>query len=155
MPIDLIHHIIREFKSKYKGKPHFGLRFKNKDYMFKLMLLAGIGGFFGTCCRYLTNRLYITYFKTSLPLATFTVNILGCFILGLILGLMNKAGVVSPKINAFLVVGFCGGFTTFSTFSNESFSLIINGQPLTSVLYMAGSMIIGLIAVWLGIQLAN
>lgn len=114
------------------------------------MLLAGVGGFFGTCCRFLTNRLYLTYFQTSLPLATFTVNMLGCLILGLVLGLMNKAGVMSPKINAFLIVGFCGGFTTFSTFSYETFSMGMNGETLVSLLYVVGSIFIGLLAVWLG-----
>lgn len=123
--------------------------------MFKLMLLAGIGGFFGTCCRYLTNRLYLTYFKTTLPLATFTVNILGCLILGIIIGLMNKAGIVSPKINAFLVVGFCGGFTTFSTFSYETFTLGTSGEMLMSLLYVGASIVVGLIAVWLGIQITH
>lgn len=123
--------------------------------MFKLMLIAGAGGFIGTCCRYLTNRLYLTYFKTTLPLATFTANILGCFIVGLILGLLNRSGIVSPKINAFLVVGFCGGFTTFSTFSYETFTMGMNGELFTSLLYVAASIILGLIAVWLGLLLSN
>lgn len=123
--------------------------------MFKLMLLAGAGGFIGTCCRFLTNKLYLTYFKTTLPLATFTVNILGCLILGLILGLLNKSGLISPKINAFLIVGFCGGFTTFSTFSYETLSLGMNGELLTSMLYAGASIIIGIIAVWAGINITN
>lgn len=123
--------------------------------MIKLMLLAGAGGFIGTCCRYLTNRLYLTYFKTTLPLATFTVNILGCFLVGLILGLMNRVGVVSPKLNAFLVVGFCGGFTTFSTFSYETFTLGMNGELLLSLFYIGTSIILGLIAVWLGLIITN
>ena len=123
--------------------------------MFKLMLIAGAGGFIGTCCRYLTNRLYLTYFKTTLPLATFTANILGCFIVGLILGLLNRSGIVSPRINAFMVVGFCGGFTTFSTFSFETLTMGMNGELLTSLLYVAASIILGLIAVWLGLLLSN
>ena len=116
--------------------------------LFRLMLLAGCGGFLGTCCRYLTNRLYLSYFNTTLPFATFTVNILGCFIVGLILGFLNKSGIVSPKLNAFLVVGFCGGFTTFSTFSFETFTLGLNGEFITSILYVVASIIAGLLAVW-------
>ncbi|MCH5224701.1 MAG: fluoride efflux transporter CrcB [Muribaculaceae bacterium] len=123
--------------------------------MFRIMLLAGVGGFIGTCCRYLTNRLYLTYFQSTLPLATFTVNILGCFILGLILGLLNRAGIVSQEVNAFLIVGFCGGYTTFSTFSYETLNLGMNGELLTSLLYVGASIIIGLIAVWLGIVVAR
>lgn len=123
--------------------------------MFKLMLLAGAGGFVGTCCRFLTNKLYLSCFKTTLPLATFTVNILGCFILGLILGSLNKVGIVSPRLNAFLVVGFCGGFTTFSTFSYEAFNLGTNGEIFTSLLYMGVSMVVGLLAVWLGLTITN
>ena len=123
--------------------------------MFKLMLLAGAGGFLGTCCRYLTNRLYLSYFNSTLPIATFTVNIFGCFILGIILGILNKVDITSPKINAFLIVGFCGGFTTFSTFSYETFSLGLNGETLISILYILASIIFGLIAVWLGLILTR
>lgn len=123
--------------------------------MWKLMLLAGLGGFVGTCCRFLTNRMYLVFFKTTLPLATFTVNVLGCLILGLIMGLMNRAGIISPKVNALLVVGFCGGFTTFSTFSYETFNLGFNGEAFVSLMYVLCSVIAGLIAVWMGMQVTT
>ena len=119
------------------------------------MLIAGAGGFIGTCCRFLTNRFYLTYFQTSLPWATFTVNILGCLLVGIISGLLNRTGILSTQLNTFLVVGFCGGFTTFSTFSYESFSLGLNGAALTSLLYIIGSIVTGLFAVWLGMQITN
>ena len=128
---------------------------KNRKDMFKLMILAGCGGFIGTCCRYLTNRFYLSYFKTSLPLATFTVNILGCLAVGIILGLLNRNGLVSPKLNAFLVVGFCGGFTTFSTFSFEAFTLGLNGETLMSLIYVGTSILVGLLAVWAGLLISN
>lgn len=75
--------------------------------------------------------------------------------MGLILGLMNRAGIISPKLNAFLVVGFCGGFTTFSTFSYETFTLGTNGDILISLFYVMASIVIGLLAVWLGVLISN
>ena len=115
------------------------------------MLLAGIGGFVGTCCRFLVNKLFVNIWKTTFPMATFTVNILGCFLLGLIVGLISKNLGVSPRLNALLVVGFCGGFTTFSTFSLESYSLGINGYSFLSLFYILISVLVGLFALWLGI----
>ena len=119
--------------------------------MWKLMLLAGAGGFIGTCCRFLVNRLFLFIWKAPFPLATFTVNILGCLIFGILFGLLGKNGIVPPKMNALLIVGFCGGFTTFSTFSFESFTLGNNGALLLSFTYIIFSVIAGLLAVWLGI----
>ena len=123
--------------------------------MFKLMLIAGIGGFFGTCCRFLINKLFITFWNNLFPLATFSINIIGCFIFGILFGLLGKNGIMPDKINALLIVGFCGGFTTFSTFSFESFNLAFNGQILSSFCYIAASVIVGLFAVWLGLIIAR
>ena len=123
--------------------------------MFRLMLLAGLGGFIGTSLRFLTNKLFLQFWKLPFPLATFTINILGCFIFGLITGLMQKNGVISPRVNAFLIVGFCGGFTTFSTFSFEALSLGFTGEALTSFFYIAVSVIAGLLATWLGLVITS
>lgn len=115
------------------------------------MLLAGVGGFFGTCCRFLVNRLFVVIWKEPFPLATFTINIVGCFLIGILYGILAKYSVGAPRLNALLIVGFCGGFTTFSTFSMETFKLTQGGQLPVALLYAAFSVICGFIAVWLGL----
>ena len=119
--------------------------------MWKLLVLAGIGGFLGTVCRFLVNRLFMFYWKISFPLATFTINVVGCFLFGLLFGLMAKTGNIPAKLYNFLIVGFCGGFTTFSTFSFESFNLSLSGDSLISIFYVISSVTLGILAVWLGL----
>lgn len=123
--------------------------------MWKLVLLTGVGGFFGTIARFLINRLFLVIWKAPFPLATFTINIIGCFLFGLLCGVLNKNNVMPPEVNALLMVGFCGGFTTFSTFSFESFSLLQSGQAVISLAYMAVSVILGIVAVWFGLALSR
>ncbi|MCH5226351.1 MAG: fluoride efflux transporter CrcB [Muribaculaceae bacterium] len=123
--------------------------------MWKIMIFAGIGGFAGTCCRFLINKLCALLFNTPFPFATFIINITGCFLLGLLSGFFAKQGIVSPRLNAFLIVGFCGGFTTFSTFSLESLNLGISGLMSVSMLYIAASIVLGLLAVWCGMIITN
>lgn len=119
------------------------------------MLLAGVGGFFGTCARFLINKFFLTFSSWSLPIATFTINIIGCFLFGLISGMLSQHNIISPKTNAFILVGFCGGFTTFSTFGSESLSLLNSGQIFTSIAYMGTSVVLGLLAVALGLAISR
>ena len=123
--------------------------------MFKLMLMAGAGGFVGTCCRFLINRLFAQFREIPFPLATFIINILGCLAFGILSGWIQKTGILTPKLNALLIVGFCGGFTTFSTFSYETLSLGMNGEVFVSFIYIALSVIIGLFATWLGFTITT
>ena len=119
------------------------------------MLLAGTGGFFGTCCRFLINKLFLSVWKAPFPLATFSINIVGCLVFGILCGLFSRNGVMSPRLNALLIVGFCGGFTTFSTFSFESFNLGSAGELSISLIYIASSVIVGLMAVWIGLLIGR
>lgn len=108
------------------------------------MLIAGCGGFIGTCGRYLVGRWCSAMFHGSFPFGTFIVNVVGCFIIGLLFGLLEKGNILSANENALLITGFCGGFTTFSTFANDMWTLGAKGDWLTSAIYLCLSIIIGI-----------
>ena len=118
--------------------------------MLRNILLVAIGGAIGSVCRYLLSGINVA----SWPWGTFAVNILGSLFIGLLVGLVSK-GIVSPEIKLLLVTGFCGGFTTFSTFANESFSMMKAGDALQMALYLATSVVIGILAVWLGMNVSD
>ena len=118
--------------------------------MLRNILLVAIGGAIGSVCRYLLSGINVA----SWPWGTFAVNILGSLFIGLLVGLISK-GIVSPEIKLLLVTGFCGGFTTFSTFANESFSMMKAGDVLMMALYIGGSVAIGILAVYVGLQIAR
>ena len=113
------------------------------------ILLVAIGSGLGGVLRYLVPC-WIGAAK-GFPWATLTVNVVGSLLIGLLSGLLVRHGGSSAEsIRAFAVVGFCGGFTTFSTFSNETFSLIESSQWLSAVAYVSLSILAGLAAVFLG-----
>ena len=114
------------------------------------MLMAGLGGFIGTCCRFLTNKFCAVYFPGIFPTATFIVNVLGCFLFGLTFGFLQQQNLLTSRLYYLMAIGFCGGYTTFSTFSNEIYSLSIKGEMAVSVFYLVASVVAGLIAVWAG-----
>jgi CrcB protein len=121
--------------------------------MIKEILLVGLGGGVGSILRYLgtvySNKLFHTFF----PVGTFFVNILGCFLIGLLIGLIEHQQVLSVNHRLLLVTGFCGGFTTFSAFSAESLALFESGNIIGGGLYITVSVSVGLLAVWLGVLL--
>ena len=117
--------------------------------MIRNFLLVALGGAGGSVLRYMLSNI-----NTSFPWGTFAVNVLGSFLIGLLVGLISK-GVLSPEMKLLLVTGFCGGFTTFSTFANESFSMMKAGDVLLTALYVGVSVIIGILAVWGGMMLSN
>ena len=92
--------------------------------MLKTLLFIGMGSFTGGVLRYLISRYVQNFLTPSFPLGTLLVNILGCFAIGLFYGLFERGNLMNPNLKMFLTVGFCGGFTTFSTFMNENFQLI-------------------------------
>ena len=118
--------------------------------MMKMMLLAGVGGFVGTCLRYLTGRLCHLWTLGGFPLGTFVVNVVGCFVIGALLGLAEQRNLLSPTMNVMLVTGFCGGFTTFSSFADDIFLLMQQRHWGIFILYTGLSLVLGIIMVWLG-----
>jgi CrcB protein len=119
--------------------------------MLRAILLVGIGGGIGSIFRYLTSVFISKYFSASFPWATFTVNLTGCLLIGLLMGYFGRQQAMDTKFYWLFVTGFCGGYTTFSTFSSENIHLLQSGNTLTALLYIAGSILCGLLAVWLGL----
>jgi len=92
--------------------------------MNRIFYLVGIGGFIGSVSRYYSQQIVSKFFPSTLPYGTLTVNIVGCFLIGVIYALSEEGNILTPEWRLFLATGFCGGFTTFSTFSYESIKLI-------------------------------
>lgn len=118
--------------------------------MFREFFIAGCGGFVGAAGRYLVGKWSSAMWHGAFPMGTFLVNIIGCFIIGLLFGLLENVKVLTPSQNVLLITGFCGGFTTFSSFANDMWILGSKGDWGTFVLYLALSVIIGILCVWAG-----
>lgn len=120
----------------------------------KQLILVIIGGGLGSGLRFLISK-YLNPVFSGFYLGTFTVNILGCLIIGLLLGVFLRQDYVSPVQSALLVTGFCGGFTTFSTFSLEQFLFLREGNFTPFIFYSLLSLALGILAVGLGFWLAR
>ncbi len=118
--------------------------------MLKSILIVGFGGFIGTVARYLTSRYFQENIASVFPWSTFTINILGSLLIGIFYGISEKGDFMSPDVRLFLTVGICGGFTTFSTFSNDAFLLLRQDEWLRFAFYTSMSFFLGLLAVYVG-----
>lgn len=123
--------------------------------MWRAVLFVGAGSFLGGVARYLLSRLIQSHVASGFPWGTMTVNVAGCLLIGLLYGCMERAGWMNPELRLFLTVGFCGGFTTFSTFIHENYILLDGGHFLLFALYSILSFALGLLAVYLGISIVK
>ena len=118
--------------------------------MFKDILLVGIGSFVGGSLRMVVSK----FVQLAVPWGTLAVNVVGCFLIGVFSSLSGDEGGMSPSVRLLFTTGFCGGFTTFSTFMNENVALIEDGNTfLPSALYVLASLALGFVAVLAGRQL--
>jgi fluoride exporter len=121
--------------------------------MDRSILLVGIGGFVGSVARYLVAIVFAGQVASLFPFATLTVNVVGCFLIGILFALSDRGNILSPEWRILLTTGFCGGFTTFSTFSYESLRLMQDGEYLYLLAYVLLSVVVGLAATYFGIAL--
>lgn len=118
--------------------------------MIKTVLIAGFGGFIGTALRFLISRYIQLNYATVFPWSTFLINLAGSLLIGFFFGLFEKGNLMSPEWRLFLTVGICGGFTTFSTLSNDAFILLQNKEMLRFFLYSGLSFVLGPLMVYAG-----
>ena len=123
--------------------------------MIKSILLVGIGSFFGGALRYAVSLIMKNITAQIFPWATLSVNLIGCFLFGLIFALFGKYSSVNSTLCLLLATGFCGGFTTFSTFANESLQMLQCGNILGFFAYVLASLVLGIALVALGYYLVR
>ncbi len=118
------------------------------------IIFVALGGALGSVMRYLVNG-YAQSIANGFPLGTLLVNVVGCFVIGFLSQLAEERGMFEDTTRAFMFVGILGGFTTFSSFGNETLRLFRNDQLLPALTNIGANVILGLFAVWLGHMLAT
>lgn len=121
----------------------------------KSLLLVFLGGGLGSVIRFSLSKWISSLHNHHFPWGTLVVNVVACLVLGWIIGLADHKHIVSPSARLFWTVGFCGGFSTFSTFSSETLELIQSGLTASLVLYIAGSVLLCVAATYAGLYVGE
>jgi fluoride exporter len=115
------------------------------------VLFIGIGGALGSVARYLVSGWVQALTRSvNFPFGTLTVNVVGCFVIGFLAQLAEARGVFTSEARAFIFIGILGGFTTFSSFGNETYNLVHGGELMSALVNVGANVILGLLAVWVG-----
>ena len=123
--------------------------------MIKNLFLVLLGGGFGSIARYLVSYFFSKNNAFHFPWATFIANSIGCLLIGLLFGYIQKNNLQNETLKLLLITGFCGGFTTFSTFSLENIQFIQNQNYNLAITYTLASLFVGFLAVIIGFKLFN
>ncbi len=121
--------------------------------MWKTITYVAIGSVIGGVSRFLLQQYVQRRVESVFPYGTLCVNLLGCFIIGIVVGLADKGNLISPQARIFWATGICGGFTTFSSFINENHSMLQDGELINTFMYISVSVVAGLLLTTLGILL--
>ena len=130
----------------------FGLR---SAIFARRVLVVALGGAAGSVARYVVGLWTAQAFGATFPWGTFTVNVLGCFLIGVLATFADEAGSIGPQGRALLVVGVLGGFTTFSSFSLDTIRLVQANELVRASAYVVGSLALSFVAALAGIALAR
>ena len=123
--------------------------------MIKNILLVGLGGGLGSAARYLCQRWITAYYPHHFPWGTFAVNITGCLLIGILWGISFRSFDANEQWKLLLMTGLCGGFTTFSAFTLEGIGLLRENRMSLFFLYIAGTVLLGLLATFAGMKLVR
>ncbi len=121
----------------------------------KSLVIVFVGGGLGSMVRFALSRWVTALHSHDFPWGTLVVNVVACFALGMIIGLADHKQIISPAARLFWTVGFCGGFSTFSTFSNETLYLLQSGFPISMILYIIFSLLLCVGATFSGLYLGE
>jgi CrcB protein len=121
--------------------------------IWKDIILVALGGGAGSILRFLTQRGVYSVYPHAFPFGTLLVNISGCLLIGVLYGLMERGSLLKPEWRVLLATGFCGGFTTFSSFAAENIQLLKEGRVSYFLIYTIASVVLGILGTFIGIKI--
>ena len=123
--------------------------------MIKNFLIVGLGGAAGSMLRYGVQKIFQVQATATFPTGTLLVNVAGCFLIGILWGMVSRSLTWNEEMKLLLMTGFCGGFTTFSAFTLEGIGLLKENRTALFIIYLTASVAGGLLATFVGIRIVK